>query len=176
MDSLKHTKRMGQSTYAFEQTSLALFLLMSFSCPCLGQAVEIRARDKSQEVVHDLLRETQTFSEVRWDVHNSRRENGIAVVWSIDPFSTQSGRQRYFADAGLSLRIMSAVPNRAWQVTQKSDSTDLSEGIKSASVSAACSELGEATLGLTVTFRSEPSSIPAAGEYRTLLIGTITAP
>ena len=176
MDSLNKKNRQGQSEFAFMQIAVALLLLalnIKHSC---GQSLEIRAREKAQELTHNLGNNQQQFSEVRWDVHNSRRSDGIAVIWSIDSFSTHSGKQKYLADAGLNLRILSAAPNRSWQVTQQSDSTNITKGDKTATVSAVCTELGEATLGLTVTFSTSNTSVPTAGEYRTQLVGTITAP
>ena len=176
MDSLSKKNQQGQSEFAFEQIAVALLLLALNIKTGYGQSVEIRAREKAQELTHDLRHSQQLFKEVRWDVHNSRRDDGIAVIWSIDSFSTQGGKQRYLADAGLNLRILSAAPNRAWQITQQSDSTNITKGDKSATVSAVCTDYGEATLGLTVTFSSSDTSVPAAGEYRTQLVGTITAP
>ena len=176
MDSLNKKRQQGQSEFAFEQIAVALLLLALNTKIGYGQSVEIRAREKAQELTHNLRHSQQLFKEVRWDVHNSRRDDGIAVIWSIDSFSTQGGKQRYLADAGLNLRILSAAPNRAWQVTQRSDSTNINKGDKSATVSAICTEYGEATLGLTVTFSSSDTSVPTAGEYRTQLVGTITAP
>lgn len=176
MDSLSRKNQQGQSEFAFKQIAVALLLLDVSVQQSFGQSVEIRAREKAQELTHDLRQSQQLFKEVRWDVHNSRRDDGIAVIWSIDSFSTQGGKQRYLADAGLNLRILSAAPNRSWQVTQQSDSTNINKGDKSATVSAICTEYGEATLGLTVTFSTSDTSVPAAGEYRTQLIGTITAP
>lgn len=176
MDSLSRKNQQGQSEFAFKQIAVALLLLDVSVQQGFGQSVEIRAREKAQELTHDLRQSQQLFKEVCWDVHNSRRDDGIAVIWSIDSFSTQGGKQRYLADAGLNLRILSAAPNRSWQVTQQSDSTNINKGDKSATVSAICTEYGEATLGLTVTFSTSDTSVPAAGEYRTQLIGTITAP
>jgi hypothetical protein len=176
MDSLNKKNQPGQSEFAFKQIAVALFLLVLSVQHCSGQSVEIRSREKAQELTHHLRSNLQQFSEVRWDVHNSRRDDGIAVIWSIDSFSTHSGKQKYLADAGLNLRILSAVPERAWQITQQSDSTNIAKGDRSATVSAVCTEYGEATLGLTVTFITSDTSVPAAGEYRTQLVGTITAP
>ncbi len=176
MDSLNMKRQQGQSEFAFEQIAVALLLLaLNIKTGC-GQSVEIRAREKAQELIHDLRQSQQQFKEVRWDVHNSRRDDGIAVIWSIDSFSTHTGKQKYLADAGLNLRILSAAPNRSWQVTQQSDSTNITKGDKSATVSAVCTEYGEATLGLTVTFSTSDTIVPTAGEYRTQLVGTITAP
>lgn len=176
MDSLSKKNQRGQSEFAFEQIAVALLLLALNIRTGYGQSAEIRAREKAQELTHDLRQSQQQFKEVRWDVHNSRRDDGIAVIWSIDSFSTQSGKHRFLADAGLNLRIVSAAPNRSWQVTQQSDSTNITKGDKSATVSAVCTDYGEATLGLTVTFSTSDTSVPAAGEYRTQLVGTITAP
>lgn len=176
MDSLNKKNQQGQSEFAFMQIAVALFLLVFSVQHGRGQSVEIRSREKAQELTHHLRSNLQQFSEVRWDVHNSRRDDGIAVIWTIDSFSTHSGKQKYLADAGLNLRILSAVPGRAWQITQQSDSTNIVKGDRSATVSAVCAEYGEATLGLTVTFITSDTSVPAAGEYRAQLVGTITAP
>jgi len=176
MDSLSKKIHQGQSEFAFKQIAVALLLLVFSVHNGRGQSVEIRSRGKAQDLTHDLRQSQQRFKEVQLDVHNSRRDDGIAVIWTIDSFSTQNGKQQYIADAGLNLRILSAAPNRSWQVTQQSDSTNIIKGDKSATVSAICTEYGEATLGLTVTFSTSDTSVPAAGEYRTQLVGTITAP
>ena len=140
MDSLNNKRQQGQSEFAFEQIAVALlWLALNIKISC-GQSVEIRAREKAQELTHDLRQSQQLFKEVRWDVHNSRRDDGIAVIWSIDSFSTQGGKQQYLADAGLNLRILSAAPNRSWQVTPQSDPTNINNGDKSATVSAICTE------------------------------------
>lgn len=176
MDSLNKKRIQGQSEFAFKQVAVALLLLASDNTHCCGQSVEIRAREKVQELTHNLRHSQQQFTEVRWDVHNSRRADGIAVIWSIDSFSTHSGKQKHLGDAELNLRILSSSPDRSWRVTQQSDSTDINKGNRSATVSAVCTEYGQATLGLTVTFTTSDTSVPAAGEYRTQLVGTITAP
>ena len=140
-----------------------------------AQKAEIRSADRDQELVHDLHSQSQAFTEVRWNVHNSADPRGTIVIWSIDPFETNSGRSREMADAVVNLRVLDSTPSRAWKVSQATDRTDLTAGDRSASVSAICSGYGEATFGLLVTFHSTATT-PAAGRYRTKLVGTMTAP
>lgn len=151
---------------------VAALMLVDTAC---AQKAEIRSVDRDQELVHDLRSQSQAFSEVRWDVHSTADPRGTIVIWSIDPFENNGGRNREMADAAIALRILKAVPSKAWSVSQATDRTNFNSGDRSASVSAICSGYGEANLGLLVTFHSTATT-PAAGRYRTKLVGTMTAP
>ncbi|MFO1002879.1 MAG: hypothetical protein U0936_21315 [Planctomycetaceae bacterium] len=80
--------------------SLALLLLaLNITTTGLGQSVEIRAREKAQELTRDLRRSQQHFR-VRWDVHGNQRDDGITNHLVDGTFSAQSGKQQFLADAG----------------------------------------------------------------------------
>lgn len=153
----------------------ALVIVICSGSEVLAQKAEIRSADRDQDLIHDLRSQSQSFPEVRWDVHNTADPRGTVVIWSIEPFESNGGRNRKTADAAVSLRVLSSNPSRAWQVAQAADRTDVVRGDQSATVSAVCSGFGQATLGLSVSFHSI-ATIPAAGRYRTRLVGTMTAP
>lgn len=166
---------------ARDQRRLALIcrvivLIVSFACPSLAvaQKAQIRSVDRNQEIVHDLRNESQTFQEVRWDAHNIANPRGVVLIWTIEAFELAGGRNKDLADAGVALRIQKAEPAKAWKISQASDQTNVARGDRSASVSAVCTGHGQASMGLLVSFRT--SAMPAAGRYRTKLVGTMTAP
>lgn len=153
------------------QTSAITLVLFAFSDAARAQWVEIRARDKDQSLTHPVSGGLATFSEVRWDVHNSYQDD-ILIEWSMDAFESSRGSSRTApkADVGLSLRLRNGGPRNAWHISQPIDQSSLSRGDKTASVTAIGTHQGSATFGVTV------ASIPAAGRYESRLIGTISAP
>lgn len=140
----------------------------------MAQKAEIRSADRDQELVYDLRSQSQSFQEVRWDLHNSLDPRGVAIIWTIDAFELAGGRKSDLADAAVAIRVQQAAPAKAWSISQASDQTNVAMGDRSASVSAVCSGHGQASMGLLVTFHT--SAMPAAGRYRTRLVGTMTAP
>ena len=156
---------------------LVLFFVLMLDPSCPAQQLGIRSRDKSQLVIHDLIHNDQIFSEVQWDIHNSFQNQGVAVVWTAGPFQISSGSRSdtKLADTGLSIRIQNSGPKNAWKLAQALDVTNVAKGDNSAMVSAVSNQHSEATFGITVLFRNNATTIPAAGRYETLLIGTITS-
>lgn len=152
---------------------VVLFDLCSTS-QVMAQKAEIRSADRDQELIHDLRSQSQTFQEVRWDIHNSLDPRGVAIIWTIDAFEFTGGRNKDFADAAVALRVQQAVPAKAWRISQATDQTHVAMGDRSATVSAVCTGHGQASMGLLVSFHT--SAMPAAGRYRTRLVGTMTAP
>lgn len=177
MDAVIRQIQQGHTSFAILRAVLVLSFLCGLSATAGGQHLQIRSRDKNQEIVYIAGTGMQSFPEVQWDIHNSRQLNGVAVIWNIDAFERQGGgKSRQLTDSGLMLRIRSAGPNNAWRVVQAADQTNVAKGDQSANVSALCAGYGEATLGIMVTFGTDSSVMPAAGKYRTQLTGTITAP
>lgn len=151
-----------------------IFVWLLCTSQALAQKAEIRSADRDQELVHDLRSQSQTFQEVRWDLHNSLDPQGVAIIWTIDAFELSEGRNKDLADASVAMRIQQALPAKAWTISQANDQTNVAMGDRSASVSAVCTGHGQASMGLLVSFHT--SAMPAAGRYRTRLVGTMTAP
>lgn len=175
MDAINKKTKRDHSMFAFLRDAAVLFFLFGFPSIADAQQLVIRSRDRDQELTHNLQSNTQIFPQVLWDIHNSSAQNGMAVVWVADAFESRGNGKTTLADTGLALRIRNAGPKDAWQVTQATGQTSVATGDRSAFVAASCSRHGEATMEILVSFRTE-SSVPAAGKYRTQLIGTITAP
>lgn len=159
------------------QTSAITLVLFAFADAASAQWVEIRAMEKDQSLTHPVNSGFVTFSEVRWDVHNSYQDD-ILIEWSMEAFESSKGSSRTTpkADVGLSLRLRNGGPRNAWHISQPIDQSSLSRGDTTASVTAVGTHQGSATFGVTVAFIPSGSSIPAAGRYESRLIGTISAP
>ena len=168
------SKLRSKTTYGAIYATIVIFAWMLCSSAVLAQKAEIRSADRDQELIHDLRSQSQTFQEVRWDIHNSLDPRGVAIIWTIDAFELSGGRNKDLADVAVALRVQQAVPPRAWSIAQASDQTHVAMGDRSATVSAVCTGHGQASMGLLVSFHT--SSMPAAGRYRTRLVGTMTAP
>ncbi|MFO0975933.1 MAG: hypothetical protein U0996_06005 [Planctomycetaceae bacterium] len=159
------------------QSAAVVLVLFAFADVARGQWVEIRAMDKDQSLIHPVSSSLTTFSEVRWDVHNSYT-NDILIQWSMEVFESSRGSAKTApqADVGLSVRLRSGGPRNAWYVTQPTDRTNVLSGDRQATVAAVGTHQGEASFGLTVAFQSPGNTVPAAGRYESRLIGTISAP
>lgn len=175
MDAVYQRNEQDHCVFALRRTAVVLFLFVGLSDMASAQQLAIRARDRDQELTHDLFSTVQVFPQVLWDIHNSASPNGMAIVWTADAFESPGNGKTSVADTGLLLRIRNAGPGNAWHVTQATGHTDVATGNRSALVAALCSSHGEATMEIIVSFRAD-SSVPAAGVYRTQLVGTITAP
>jgi hypothetical protein len=178
MDAATTKTQQDSNRTAAMQSVLVLFFLLMQMPLCDGQQLAVRARDKDQEIVHDLIRNEQYFPEVQWDIHNSFQNQGVAAIWTAGAFRCQgSSRQRTdYADTGLSVRIQKSGPPNAWRIAQATDMTNFAKLDNSATVSAVSNQHSQATFGVTVMFRRDVNSTPAAGRYQTVLVGTITSP
>jgi len=101
--------------------------------------------------------------------------NGATVVLqtatcfqhAVDPLLKRDGR--------LALRVNSTSGPGLWAVTRASDTTDYASGDEDAIVQAISNSIGEANLGLTVTFMTGIGADLVEGDYSLTVIGTITA-
>ncbi len=101
--------------------------------------------------------------------------NGATVVLqtascfqhAVDPLTKRDGR--------LSLRVNSTNGPGLWAVTRASDTTDYASGDEDAIVQAISNSIGEANLGLTVTFMTGIGADLVEGDYSLTVIGTVTA-
>lgn len=101
--------------------------------------------------------------------------NGATVVLqtatcfqhTLDPLTKRDGR--------LALRVNSTTGPALWAVTRAIDTTDYASGDEDAVVQAISNSIGEANLGLTVTFMTGVGADLVEGDYSLTVIGTISA-
>jgi hypothetical protein len=78
-------------------------------------------------------------------------------------------------DGRLELRVNSTSGPGLWAVTRASDTTNYALGDEDAIVQAISNKIGEAQLGLTVTFMTGIGADLTEGDYALTVIGTVTA-
>jgi hypothetical protein len=125
-------------------------------------------------MMHDQTDAIQNFPAQRWRVMgNSMR--GVTVAFStVSPF-VHTINPDYQRDVQLGLVVMNSVGPSQWVLTQASDATNYSRGDPIAVVSARSNGSASATFELFVSFVTGTYGSVPSGEYRTTVVGTITA-
>ncbi len=101
--------------------------------------------------------------------------NGATVVLQTATSFQNTVDPLYKRDGRLALRVNSTNGPALWAVTRASDTTNYASGDEDAIVQAISNSIGEANLGLTVTFMTGIGADLVAGDYELTVIGTITA-
>ncbi len=125
-------------------------------------------------MMHDQTDAIQNFPAQRWRVMgNSMR--GVAVAFStVSPF-VHTNNPDYQRDVQLGLAVVNSSGPSQWVLTQASDATNYSRGDPIAAVSARSNGSAAATFELFVSFVTGTYGSVPSGEYRTTVVGTITA-
>jgi hypothetical protein len=138
-----------------------------------AQVLRIRSRGGSQQIVHSVKNEIQSFAPVRWDIQNQALDDGCLVQWTAENFAHKTWPQ-YQADCELSLRLVQGSRNARWNVSAAADSSNIASGKGSATVSITSRRSGTAEVELSVNFRHPHVVSLTAGSYQTLVTGTIS--
>jgi hypothetical protein len=127
-------------------------------------------------ITHDATNGNQIFAAQRWLVTQNAAA-GAAVTFSTNQAFTNTVSSSFKRDAKLDLAVFSSDSGSGWAVTTATDQTDYAnitpDGV--ATVAAAATAPGDASLDLTVTFITTDFSTLASGAYATTVTGTITA-
>lgn len=114
------------------------------------------------------------FPRQNWVARSNAVAGATVILQTATCFqhTTSSAAKR---DGRLALRVLSSSGPGLWTVTRATDRTRYGTGDEDAHVQAVCSEIGEAQLGLTVTFLTGVGADLEAGDYSMTVVGTITA-
>lgn len=114
------------------------------------------------------------FSRQDWSVR-SNSLNGATVILQSGTCFQHTTNSEMKRDGRLALRVNSTSGPANWAVTRATDRTWYSTGDEDAVVQAISNKVGEAELGLTVTFLTGIGADLQEGEYALTVVGTITA-
>jgi hypothetical protein len=172
MDAATQQIKKDSRQTCLQVLAAVLFVLLT-GLSAEAQNGRLRSRDGAQSLVHDLQNPVQPFNAVRWDVQN-RSRSGCVVQWTADAFVHRDLGAK--ADCGLQLTIVQQSNNGRWSVLQPQDQTEVASGRDQASVSIAAERQGVARIALQVLFTNDEPTSLVAGQYETVVTGTITAP
>lgn len=115
-----------------------------------------------------------SFPRQDWSVGTNSLNGATVVLQTATCFhhATDTLTKR---DGRLELRVNSTTGPALWAVTRASDTTNYASGDEDAIVQAISNKVGDAQLGLTVTFMTGIGADLMEGDYSLTVIGTITA-
>jgi len=124
---------------------------------------------------HDTNDADQVFSAQEWTIA-SNAAAGASATFTSGVFQ-HTVAAAYKADCRLQLAVESSEAAASWAITTASDVSDYANGtpVLDATVVAASTAAGNASLNLTVTFVQDDYSILASGTYRATVTGTLLA-
>ena len=122
-------------------------------------------------ITHNQSDADQAFSEQAWSA-SGLGALGATVNFTAGRFQNASNASLK-ADCKMVLRVISFTIGSGWTATATTDTATSAH--TTATVSARSSLIGNASLGLTVTFVNSDFSTLGAGNYSTTVTGTITA-
>ena len=125
-------------------------------------------------LIHNQTNDNQSFLPQTWTVKGNSSK-GVNVSFKTgSAFATASGDKR---DAKLTLELKSKAGKGDWTITTPTDSTDYANSTpkEQASVAATSNGIGRAELDLKVEFVGGEWGLFAAGEYSTVITGTVAA-
>lgn len=123
---------------------------------------------------HDETDNNQAFSNQQWTVKGNTLA-GVSVSFSTNQAFTHTTDSSFKRDASLSLAEASHLGPASWTISQASDSTDYINSDGVATVAASSNGVGRATFNLGVSFIGGTYGAFAAGNYETVVTGTVTA-
>ena len=133
-------------------------------------------------ITHDQSDNVQTFPNQQWTVKGNV-QNGVLVSFATNkPFTyvdyTGSEKKKgaaYQRDARLNLGLAGTQGPASWVITKPTATTNYLAGNGVATVQATSSGVGRATFNLLVSFITDSFGTFAAGDYETVVTGTVTA-
>ncbi|MBM3964598.1 MAG: hypothetical protein FJ308_05950 [Planctomycetes bacterium] len=123
---------------------------------------------------HDETNSAQSFPAQAWVVKENAK-SGVNVSFSTGSafVNNQDATQKH--DAKLTLAIGDTAGPGTWTIVNATDTTDYAKNDEVAQVSASSDGVGRANLNLTVQFQTVECGLFAAGEYSTVITGTVAA-
>lgn len=125
-------------------------------------------------LIHDESENDQVFPAQPWVVRGNSLA-GVTASFSTATAFTHSVDATAKRDASLGLAVNSSVGAANWNVTQAADQTDFANNDGVATVQVSSNGFGRATMDLSVSFITDGFGTFPAGEYETIVTGTVTA-
>lgn len=125
-------------------------------------------------ITHDQSNAAQPFPPQPWVVKGNIR-NGVNVTFTTGSAFVNKDDATQKRDAKLTLAIGDTAGSGAWTLGTATDKTNYLQSDEVAQVTASSNGVGRANLNLTVEFETVEFGLFAAGEYSTVITGTVTA-
>jgi len=123
---------------------------------------------------HDETNLAQSFPAQQWVVKGNAK-SGVNVTFSTGTAFVNKDDATQKRDAKLTLALGDTAGPGAWTLGNATDTTDYLNNDGIAQVSASSNGVGRANLNLTVQFQTVEYGLFAAGEYSTVITGTVAA-
>jgi hypothetical protein len=124
-------------------------------------------------IVHDLTDNDQVFPPQQWYVQGNVF-TGVTTTFSVAAPFTHTINPAFQRDARLDIAIASTLGPALWNVDVPTDATDYQNGDNNALVQISSGAVGHAYADLTVTFQTIAFAQVLAGDYDTIVTGTVT--
>lgn len=125
-------------------------------------------------ITHDESEDDQAFPQQQWLVKGNV-VGGLSVSFATATPFTHTSAPDFKRDARLNLAVTSSLGPATWTVDQATDQTDYQANDRQAIVLASSDGVGRATFDLGVEFITNGAGTFAAGNYETIIVGTVTA-
>jgi hypothetical protein len=125
-------------------------------------------------ITHNETNSAQAFPAQQWVVKGNAK-SGVNVSFSTGSAFVNKDDATQKRDAKLTLAIGDTAGPGTWTLGNPSDTTDYSKNDEVAQVTASSNGVGRANLNLTVEFQTVEYGLFAAGEYSTVITGTVAA-
>ena len=123
---------------------------------------------------HDETNLAQSFPAQQWVVKGNAK-SGVNVTFSTGSAFVNNNDATQKRDAKLTLALGDTAGPGTWTLGNATDTTDYLNNDGSAQVSASSNGVGRANLNLTVQFQTVEYGLFAAGDYTTVITGTVAA-
>lgn len=123
---------------------------------------------------HDETNSAQSFPAQPWVVKGNAK-SGVNVTFSTGSAFVNKDDATQKRDAKLTLALGDTAGPGAWTIGNATDTTDYAKNDEVAQVTASSNGVGRANLNLTVQFQTVEYGLFAAGEYSTVITGTVAA-
>lgn len=110
-----------------------------------------------------------------WSI-TSNHTAGVVVAFTVGQPFVNSAAPDWTADASLTASVGSTEGPAAWEIAKPFAKTSGSSDPESASVQVVSNERGTAEISVDVGFVPDPELMLPAGQYRTFMVCTVTAP
>jgi len=124
-------------------------------------------------IVHDGTDNDQVFPPQTWYVRGNVT-TGVTTTFRVTQPFIHSIDPTFMRDAQLDIAIASTLGPASWNVDVPTDVTNYATGDNDATVQISSNFVGHAFANLTVTFKTVAFAQVLAGDYDTIVTGTVT--
>ncbi|TWU61918.1 hypothetical protein [Crateriforma conspicua] len=125
-------------------------------------------------LIHDESENDQSFLPQSWIVKGNSSA-GVTATFATAAAFTHTNTPSEKRDVALGLAVGSSIGGATWTVAQSSDQTDYVNNDEVATVQVSSDGFGTANMDLSVTFITDGFGTFLAGDYETIVTGTITS-